>query len=53
MAKIKKDTLEYLKKVFKGLSVERKNDILNLARSLQEVQNNKLNLSCAKVSERK
>ena len=53
MAKTEKGKLKYLSRVFGGFSVERKNYVLNLARSLQEIQNNKIDLSRAGEKERR
>jgi len=35
---MKTDNFEYLSKVFKGLSVERKDNVLNTARALLKIQ---------------
>ena len=41
MTEMESKNLEYLSEVFKGLSAERKEHLLDVARSLLEVQDNK------------
>ena len=50
MVKTEKNELEYLSGVFNGFSMERKDYVLNLARSLQEIQNYKIFSGCVDES---